>query len=166
MRTSLDQQDTQDLALPPVFVDPSGRRRRIVRYVALGACALFVCYLIAFIAALLGAPIPRSGLIPLPAAPVQPTQWQDPVQNGTPPGPPASNGPAAGTSERAEPSRDRGGPQTGGPAVSATAGSPETATVTPAAGSALTPERPNSNAATAPPGLTKHSESNPGRNGR
>jgi hypothetical protein len=77
MPTSPNELDTQDLARPPVFVDPSGRRRRVLRYVALGACALFVCYLITFIAALLGAPVPRSGLIPLPE-PAQPTQWQDP----------------------------------------------------------------------------------------
>jgi hypothetical protein len=162
MQTSLNELDTQDLARPPVFVDPSGRRRRVLRYVALGACALFVCYLITFIAALLGAPIPRSGLIPLPE-PAQPTQWQDPTGNAVAP---ASDGPATGAPDRDAPSRDGRLPQAGGPAVSSPASPSETVAVTPAAGSTLTPERPNSNAATAPPGLTKHSESKPGRNGR
>jgi hypothetical protein len=158
MPTSPNELDTQDLARPPVFVDPSGRRRRVLRYVALGACALFVCYLITFIAALLGAPVPRSGLIPLPE-PAQPTQWQDPTGNAVPP-------PLDGPPDRDGPSRDAGLPQAGGPVGSSPASPSETVAVTPAAGSTLLPERPNTNAATAPPGLTKHGESKPGRNGR
>ncbi|MDQ0380692.1 hypothetical protein [Amycolatopsis thermophila] len=61
----------------PVFVDPSGRRRRILRRVSIAACALVSGYAVLLVASLLGAPIPASALLPVPDqrttdAPVRP----------------------------------------------------------------------------------------------
>ncbi|MTD52876.1 hypothetical protein GKO32_02645, partial [Amycolatopsis sp. RM579] len=64
----LDTADTVEFsAVDPVFVDPSGRRRKVLRRVVAGACALVGLYVAVLTAALLGAPIPSSALLPLPA---------------------------------------------------------------------------------------------------
>ncbi|QUQ65836.1 hypothetical protein [Kutzneria sp. CA-103260] len=76
-----------DFSERPVFVDPSGRRRRFLRRLAIAVCALFAAYVVLLCAALSGAPIPPSALLPLPGAPtsVEPTAIdQQPEQSGVP----------------------------------------------------------------------------------
>lgn len=64
-----DTTDTVELSrAEPVFVDPSGRRRKVLRRFVVGACVLVGLYVGVLTAALLGAPIPSSALLPAPAA--------------------------------------------------------------------------------------------------
>jgi hypothetical protein len=155
MQTSLTERDTQPMVRPqPVFVDPSGRRRRIVRHVTLAVAGLAGCYMLVFLAAMLGAPIPPSGLLPVPDAPAR-QQFPGPAQpeagGGAPPGGPAS---AVPTSARVA-ATGNAQPATGGPAANVT--------VTPSVTPAL--ERPNSNANPVPPGLTRHLDTRTRKNG-
>lgn len=64
--TAFPDLESENEANKPVFVDPTGRRRRIVRRIALAACAGLLLYLGLFVAALFGAPIPTAALIPVP----------------------------------------------------------------------------------------------------
>ncbi|QRP44321.1 hypothetical protein [Amycolatopsis sp. FDAARGOS 1241] len=50
---------------PPVFVDTTGRRRKIFRRVAIGGGVLTVGYVAVLVAALLGAPVPSPLLVPI-----------------------------------------------------------------------------------------------------
>nr|CEL19755.1 hypothetical protein [Kibdelosporangium sp. MJ126-NF4]CTQ96980.1 hypothetical protein [Kibdelosporangium sp. MJ126-NF4] len=154
MQTSLTEQDLQDVR-QPVFVDPSGRRRRILRRIALGVCALLLCYGVVVVAALLGAPIPQSVLLPVPGGPPGqapvPTEWGN---QGVPPGTPTSKrnpGPEKTTAPRGNHATTN--------APAGTSVVVPTQPVTPAVTPGSTLDRPNSNAASEPPGLARHSES-------
>jgi hypothetical protein len=158
MHTPLTERDTQPVTrLRPVFVDPSGRRRRVVRRVAIGLSALVACYAVVLLAAAMGAPIPRSGFLPLPDAP---THQQPAPATGVPQAGGGGGEPSAGATRAGGPSA------TVGPKVSAPAGPPASqpptsgVAVTPSVTTATTAQRPNSNANPAPPGLTKHTHPN------
>lgn len=156
MPTSVTERDTQPMARPrPVFVDPSGRRRRIVRRVALAVSALVGAYVLVLFAAALGAPIPHSGFLPLPDSPTQRQPAQGvPDTAGSPP-------PTTHQSHE-QPVEPRVTPS----AQFTPAGLPNTGiAVTPTATASSTLQRPNSNANPAPPGLTKHSETHTHGNG-
>ncbi|UMP03907.1 hypothetical protein [Amycolatopsis sp. EV170708-02-1] len=71
----------------PVFVDPSGRRRTVVRRIAIGACAVVVGYGILLTAALFGAPTLPSALIPAPAPAPSATTEPPPETTSAGPGP-------------------------------------------------------------------------------
>lgn len=134
----------------PVFVDPTGRRRRIVRRVALAACAGVLLYLAVFVAALFGAPIPTSALIPVPgfvpaqvpATSVPPPSSEEPARaNGLPTVTKPSREVPAAAPDRA-------------PSTTTTAPPPpsDSATTTTAA---PTSEHRNSRAPSTPPGQTR-----------
>lgn len=157
MHTSLTERDTQPVTRPrPVFVDPSGRRRRVVRRVAIGLSALVACYAVVLLAAAMGAPIPRSSFLPLPD---MPTHQQPAPETGAPQ---AGGGgePSARATRAGEPSATAGPKVSSSPVPPATSGVAVTPSVT-----ATTPQRPNSNANPAPPGLTKHTDSHTHQNG-
>jgi len=138
----------------PVFVDPTGRRRRIVRRVALAACAGVLLYLAVFVAALFGAPIPTSALIPVPGfVPVQVPATSVPPPSSEEPA--RANGAPTVTASREVPASapDR--------SPSATKSAPPPAATTTSA--APTSEHRNSRAPTAPPGQTR---TTPPGNGR
>src|SRR2546421_6137700 len=83
----------------PVFVDPTGRRRRRIRITAIvGACMLFgVGALI--VAALLGAPIGPTASFPQPVEPVPPAVAEQPAvapTSGTAPAPRSTGARPAG----------------------------------------------------------------------
>ncbi|WP_244210728.1 hypothetical protein [Amycolatopsis kentuckyensis] len=139
----------------PVFVDPTGRRRRIVRRVALAACAGVLLYLAVFVAALFGAPIPTSALIPVPGfVPVQVPATSTP--------PPISEEPARanGAPTVTTPSREVPASTPDRSPSAATTAPPTAATTTTAA---PTSEHRNSRAPTTPPGQTR---TTPPGNGR
>ncbi|GAB3908047.1 hypothetical protein GCM10029964_107190 [Kibdelosporangium lantanae] len=147
MQTSLTERDTQPVGRRPrpVFVDPTGRRRRVLRRVAFGLSALVACYAVVLLAATLGAPVPRYGFLPLPEPPTRtelPRTGAPPAGGGGAPTPDATREPVTVTRE---PSPS---------VVGVTSG------VTPTG-----PRRPNSNANPTPPGLTKHSETHTHPNG-
>ncbi|MFI5559909.1 hypothetical protein [Amycolatopsis japonica] len=134
-----------------MFVDPSGRRRTVVRRIAVGACAVVVGYGILLTAALFGAPTLPSALIPAP-----------------PPAPSATTGaPSETTSSGPRPTSSRPGstdsPATGRAPVDTSAG--RTPPVNPVPTGATPPgltstsspgiDRRNSRAPDVPPGQTK-----------
>jgi hypothetical protein len=130
----------------PVFVDPTGRRRRILRRVALAACAGVLLYLAVFVAALFGAPIPTAALIPVPGfVPVQVPATSVPPPVGEEPAR-ANGAPAPTTSSREAPASVPGR----SPSVTTTAPPPAATTTAPP-----TTERRNSRAPTTPPGQTR-----------
>jgi hypothetical protein len=51
----------------PVFVDPSGRRRRVLRIATAGAAVVIVGYLVLVLLTVFGAPLPPAAQLPLPA---------------------------------------------------------------------------------------------------
>lgn len=51
----------------PVFVDPSGRRRRVLRMIAAAAAVATLGYLALVLLAVFGAPLPPAAQLPLPA---------------------------------------------------------------------------------------------------
>jgi hypothetical protein len=55
--------------LSPVFVDPSGRRRQTVRWLAIAGCGLLGGYSVLVLSAMLGAPLPSSAMLPQPGRP-------------------------------------------------------------------------------------------------
>ncbi|MFI5609216.1 hypothetical protein [Amycolatopsis sp. NPDC051903] len=88
-------------AEPPVFVDATGRRRKIFRRVAIGGGVLTVGYVVVLVAALLGAPVPSPLLVPItqlgPAHTDVATTPADPADQSTtteaPPAPESSADP-------------------------------------------------------------------------
>ena len=131
-----------DLSERPVFVDPSGRRRRVARRIAIGVCAVLAVYVILLCAALSGAPIPPSALLPLPADTVTSTTSDAPnpqVTGST------TTRRAPGVTTSASPSLNR--TTTSAPAVVTT-----TAATTTSVGNR------NSHAPTTPPGHAKHTD--------
>jgi len=133
-----------DLPEKPVFVDPSGRRRRLVRRLAIAACALLATYTLLLCGALSGAPIPPSALLPLPGVPttVEPTTTTD--QDG--------EQPAATTSTTSRTSRATTGTTTTSVNAPTLTSQPTGPTVTTTA----TTGNRNSHAPTTAPGRTKH----------
>jgi hypothetical protein len=105
----------------PVFVDPTGRRRRTVRTTAvLGACSLFGAGAL-IVAALFGAPIGPTASLPQPAEPIPPAA--------------ADQSPGSETSSTGTTPRTRGVRQPGAAPVLTTTtttppGSPATTTTT------------------------------------
>ena len=134
-----------DLSDRPVFVDPSGRRRRDARRIAIGVCAVLAVYVILLCAALSGAPIPPSALLPLPAdTPTSTTaetatDSQNPQVTGSTT---TSKGPGVTTS--ASPSLNR-----------TTTSAPMVVTTTVTTSSV---GNRNSHAPTTPPGHAKHTD--------
>jgi len=59
-----DSETTQPIG--PVFVDPSGRRRRMLRAIATATAIVTAGYLALMLLAVLGAPLPPAGQLPLP----------------------------------------------------------------------------------------------------
>ena len=57
----------------PVFVDPTGRRRRVLRVLIAVAVAGVLVYLALLVVALSGGPVRPSSLLPIPAAEDAPT---------------------------------------------------------------------------------------------
>lgn len=92
---------------PPVFVDATGRRRKILRRVAIGGGVLTIGYVAVLIAALLGAPVPSPLLIPIAPLGPQPTDVAT-----TPPNPP----------DQSTATDDRSVPETGGDTTTTSAG--------------------------------------------
>jgi hypothetical protein len=133
-----------DLPDRPVFVDPSGRRRRLVRRLAIAACALLATYTLLLCGALSGAPIPPSALLPLPGMPttVEPTMTtgQDGEQ------------PAVTTSIAGRTSQAAGGATTTSVSAPTLTSQPTGPTLTTTA----TTGNRNSHAPTTAPGRTKH----------
>jgi cytoskeletal protein RodZ len=131
-----------DLSDRPVFVDPSGRRRRVARRIAIGVCAVLAVYVILLCAALSGAPIPPSALLPLPADTVTSTTSDvpNPQVTGS-----TTTSKASGVTTSASPSLNR--TTTSAPAV-----------VTTTAATTTTVGNRNSHAPTTPPGHAKHTE--------
>lgn len=122
----------------PVFVDPSGRRRQRMRRLAVVGCGILGGYGVVMAAALLGAPLPQSILLPAPA---QPSAQAPPMQ--APPVVPQSVG--GSLVPRAEAVAD--------PNPSAPALAPAAATPTPTA-SAPAPA-PAATTTSVPPGLAR-----------
>ncbi|MGW4489410.1 hypothetical protein ACWEOE_36930 [Amycolatopsis sp. NPDC004368] len=54
-----------EAAAAPVFVDATGRRRKLFRRAAIGGGVLTVGYVVVLVAALLGAPVPSPLLVPI-----------------------------------------------------------------------------------------------------
>lgn len=141
-----------------IFLDPTQRRRRVVRLVALAACTAVAGYGALLGAALLGAPVSPQALLPLsgdtpPAATAPPSAAngaQPPAPPPTPTGTVAANPPAA------PPPRPTA---TSAPARPVVAPAPPVATTpapTSAPGAAPPPTTArNSHAPTSPPGWTK-----------
>ena len=131
----------------PVFVDPTGRRRRIVRRVALAACAGLLLYLAVFVAALFGAPIPPSALIPVPGVvPEQATSTAPPPATGEPTRAIAVPRTPIGASA-AEPTSAASGSR---PVTTTSAVPPATTTTAP-----VTTDRRNTHAPATPPGQAR-----------
>ncbi len=141
----------------PVFVDPSGRRRRIVRRVSIAACALVSGYAVLLVASLLGAPIPASVLLPVPAAP------------SASPAPPPQGGPSVAddtTAPRGTDPSSQAQTQTEGTDQGTTAPVPQAPAVTTTAAPQppSSPGEPrNSRARPDPPGRGQGGEPEPGR---
>lgn len=133
-----------------VFVDPSGRRRRLVRRLAIATCALLAAYTVLLCAALSGAPIPPSALLPLPSAPatVESTATTD-QQN---PLPAETTAPTAHSTHATT--------ETTTASVIRPTLTPQPTTGTTVTTTSTTGNR-HSHAPTAPPGQTKHTDSTP-----
>jgi hypothetical protein len=71
----------------PVFVDATGRRRKILRRLAVGGVVLIIGYVAVLVAALFGAPIPSPLLVPVTALGPAPTE----AVTTPPPSDPASS---------------------------------------------------------------------------
>ncbi|GAA0262880.1 hypothetical protein GCM10010492_74950 [Saccharothrix mutabilis subsp. mutabilis] len=67
----------------PVFVDPSGRRRRVLRLVIGVAVAGVLVYVALLVVALSGGPVKPSSLLPIPAAEDAPTTTTAPPATTT-----------------------------------------------------------------------------------
>lgn len=135
----------------PVFVDPSGRRRRIVRRVSIAACVLVSGYAVLLVASLLGAPIPASVLLPAPDAPA------------ASPTPPPQGGPSVvdetTTPSHTAPSAEAADPSTAAPPPQAPA-----VTTTAAPQPPVFSEQPrNPRARPDPPGRGQDGQPEPGR---
>ncbi len=138
-----------------VFVDASGRRRRLIRWLALCALALAGGYGVLIVISLLGGPVPPNALLPVPgvAGAATPT--------GAPGTTPATNGGSAGAD---------GGPSSGahGPRVrtstSAAPPSPTAAASSPASAAPSAAPSPTGHRPTAQPshGRTASPTSTPG----
>ncbi|MGW5717847.1 hypothetical protein ACWEVP_16900 [Amycolatopsis sp. NPDC003865] len=149
----LDEND-ENAAMKPVFVDPTGRRRRIVRRIALAAFGGLLLYVAVFVAALFGAPIPTAALIPMPGlVPEQATSVAPPPATGDtarPTGEPRSTAPSPTVAPASAPG-------------SRAATTEATAPTTSAPATAVTSEHRNTRAPTSPPGQTR---TTPPGNGR
>jgi hypothetical protein len=133
----------------PVFVDPSGRRRRLVRRLAIATCALLATYTLLLCAALSGAPIPPSALLPLPGMP-------DTVEPATTTDQPAAAAETTATGTHANPATAN---TTTTLVIRPTPTSQPTAVTTVPITS--TAGNRNSHNPTTPPGRTKHTTSTP-----
>ncbi|MEU4673389.1 hypothetical protein AB0F91_36905 [Amycolatopsis sp. NPDC023774] len=118
---------------PPVFVDATGRRRKIFRRVAISGGVLTIGYVAVLVAALLGAPVPSPLLIPLAPLGPQPTDVAT-----TPPDPP----------DQPTATDDNSAPETAGDTTPTSAGAgpvdagQRSATTTAAQPPATTPSKP------------------------
>ena len=141
----------------PVFVDPSGRRRRAVRLAALVACAVVGCYVLVLVAALLGAPVPHSALLPLPGVVADPTTTTTTAPDAATPSDQASS-----TSVERRPGAS-GEPGVAGAAQpTLTAAAPPATTAVPTGGATTTlptlAHTNNSHAPSEPPGQTRRTD--------
>lgn len=132
---------------PPVFVDATGRRRKIFRRVALGGGILTIGYVVVLVAALLGAPVPSPLLVPI-------TQLgPGPAGVATTP----AGVPEESTTTGAPPAPDTGSATTSAPvpaagsSVATTAAGPVTTTAKPVPGV----DHRNTHAPETPPGKTE-----------
>lgn len=149
----LDTADTVEFsAVDPVFVDPSGRRRKVLHRLVIGACVLVGVYVAVLAAALLGAPIPSSALLPLPAAnapkPEQPHSLAPSVG-------PSSDAPTSVPGREDSTTSDENGlPQqaTAPPAPGSVVGTTPPGAVTGTPAAARPSDSRNSHAPTVPPG--------------
>lgn len=124
----------------PVFVDPSGRRRKVLR-IAIGTVAVgVVAYLVLLVVALAGGPVKPTTLLPIPEAaePVVTTTTDEPA-----PSPEATSLPRNET------------------VATTTTLTTTAATVTNATTGTTTTE--NGNGRTDPPGASNRPPSNPGQ---
>lgn len=160
--------DTIEIVPPaPVFVDPSGRRRRLFRRIAMSGIALVAGYVVVLAAALLGAPVPTSVLLPIPGVQAPATSTTEPERT-TSSAPPATEEPAATASDPALPALPAHAAGTAtGPAADATAttGQPSQGAVVTTAAAAVsttTTTSRNTHAPSVPPGK-ESTTSTPGR---
>lgn len=139
-----------------VFVDPSGRRRSIIRRVAIGVCVAVACYGILLAAALFGAPTLPAALVPRPAPEPQVTV-ENPATTADK-APVKPSGPeSSGTDRETSATSER-------PAQTSAAGPPGTTPQQPSVTSVpSSTDRRNSRAPDVPPGQTK---TTPPGNGR
>ncbi|WIX75490.1 hypothetical protein QRX50_28725 [Amycolatopsis carbonis] len=145
----VDDDAADTAAEPPVFVDATGRRRKIFRRVALGGGVLTIGYVAVLVAALLGAPVPSPLLIPI--TPLGPR----PTDVATTP----SDRPDQSTVTDGRPAPETGGATTptsdgGGPVEAEEQSTTTTAALPPATTSKPVPgvEHRNSRAPETPPG--------------
>ncbi|MEV0072768.1 MULTISPECIES: hypothetical protein [unclassified Amycolatopsis] len=135
----------------PVFVDATGRRRKIFRRVAVGGGVLTIGYVAVLVAALLGAPVPAPLLVPITQlgpghTDVATTPADPPEQSTTTDASPAPESRADST-----PGRGGAGPVDTGGVPSATTGQPPAETVS-------GPDHRNTHAPDTPPGQADHSK--------
>ncbi|WP_152546783.1 hypothetical protein [Amycolatopsis orientalis] len=154
-----NENDTGGDPARPVFVDPSGRRRTLVRRIAIGVCAAVACYGILLVAALFGAPTLPAALVPLPVpAPRVTSEPPAPTSSGPRPTasrPESSEAPAtenetSHTSARPAPAGTTVSPGTTPPGSAATSSPPGA-------------DRRNSRAPDLPPGQTRTTPPGSGR---
>ncbi|MET7999145.1 hypothetical protein ABZU76_50595 [Amycolatopsis sp. NPDC005232] len=147
----LDDDAVDTAADSPVFVDATGRRRKIFRRVAVGGGVLTIGYVAVLVAALLGAPVPAPLLVPITQlgpghTDVTTTPADPPEQSTTTDAPPVPESSADSTS-----ARGGAGPVDTGGVPSATTGKPPAETVS-------GPDHRNTHAPDTPPGQADHSK--------
>lgn len=141
----------------PIFLDPTQRRRRVVRLVALAACTAVAGYGALLAAALLGVPVSPHALLPLsgdtPPAATAPPSTADSAQ----PPAPTKTGAVAANPTAAPPARP--GATAAAPRPVIAPAPPVAATPAPTSAPPVAPPPTtarNSHAPTSPPGWTKH----------
>lgn len=154
-RNENDLFEESDDPARPVFVDPSGRRRSIIRRVAIGVCVAVGCYGILLAAALFGAPTLPAALVPVPRPEPQVTT-EVPATTAEKPAPAKPSEPETSESDRdTSTTRPPGTPATG---LSGTTSQQPSVTSAPPG-----TDRRNSRAPDVPPGQTRTERPGNGR---